>query len=89
MANRSETLRLNCTRSIAKLEEAGTDPVIITALRSLVSQNSSTADTARRLWHDNQALRADVAGLKKIIVQCMAGREKVPDEAPAETEAAP
>ena len=62
MANRSETLRLNCTRYINQLKEAGTDPMVITALRSLVSQNISTAENGRRLWADNMKLRAELEG---------------------------
>ena len=62
MANRSETLRLNCTRYINQLEEAGTDPMVITALRALVGQNISTAENGRRLWADNMKLRAELEG---------------------------
>ena len=62
MANMSETLRLNCRRYIDQLEEAGTDPMVITALRSLVAQNISTAENGRRLWADNQKLRAALEG---------------------------
>ena len=63
MTSRAENLRINCTRYIAKLEAAGTDPVVITALRSLVSQNISTAENGRRLWADNMKLRAEIAEL--------------------------
>ena len=63
MANRSEILRTNCRRYIDQLEEAGTDPMVITALRSLVGQNISTAENGRRLWADNMKLRAEIAEL--------------------------
>ena len=63
MANKSEILRTNCCRYITQLEADGTDPVVITSLRSLVVQNISTAATASRLWADNQKLRAEIAEL--------------------------
>ena len=62
MTSRAETLRTNCTRYIDQLEEAGTDPVIITAFRGLVMQNASTAANGRRLWADNMKLRAELEG---------------------------
>lgn len=64
MASASEVLRRACTGYIDRLERAENDPLIITALRSLVRQNSSTHETAARLWHDNLNLRADIVKLK-------------------------
>ena len=68
MPDRAEKLRADCRRYIDQLEAAGaSDPLVITSLRSLVSQNSSTAETARRLWHDNVKLRAGVADYRKAL----------------------
>ena len=61
MAEKSQALRANCRRYIDALEAAGaTAPLVIESLRRLIRQNSSTAETARRLWHDNQKLMATI-----------------------------
>ncbi len=67
MTSKAKMLRDMCSRYIDNLEDIGaTDSVVITALRSLVSQNAATTENARRLWQDNQTLRKSAEEIANI-----------------------
>ncbi len=59
MSEKPDVLRANCRRYIDVLEARGIDPMVIGALRRLVTSNSHTAARSTQLWQDNQFLRKE------------------------------